>query len=211
MNTTLEKIIKTIAAPLGIILAVLALIYGSFLPFRKAQLFIQAMHNSYQARSVADYERIFNTALNFSSPVGQAENIRFLENQIGGVIAQKPPQAIADALVSYADSISRANAPGRYGLNYTQELMTLANIHEVNFRNYRSEKDYNAALALYEKGLALSPKRPQFLYGLYQLYMDAGKTADAKTVGEKIISLWPSDKNMAAFVNGTATSTPAGK
>ncbi len=209
----MDKFIKNILAPLGIILAVLSLIYGAFLPFRKSQLFIAAMQNAYRSQTIGDYEATYNKAFGFYSPVGQAEDIRFLLSQISGAIIAKPPQDVSDALVSYADAVSRANGTGRQGLNYTQELVTLATIHEANYHNYKSQKDYDAALALYEKGLSLSPSRPQFLYGLFQLYMDAGDTANEKAIGEKILSLWPNDTKIEGIMNGIgiSSSTPSAK
>ncbi len=203
----LEKTIKLVLAPLGIVLAVLSLVYGAFLPFRKAQLFIAVMQQAYQSQTIGDYEATYNKALGFYSPVGQAEDVRFLLSQISSVIVAKPPQDVSDALVRYADQISRVNAPGQQGLNYTQELVTLATIHEANFHNYHEQNDYNVALSLYEKGLQLSSKRPQFLYGLFQLYMDAGDTANEKAIGEKILSLWPTDTKIEGIVNGLGASS----
>ncbi len=192
----MQKVIRTIIAPLGIILAFLSLIYGALLPLRKSQLFIQAMRQSGQSTSVAEYMRIFNRALDFYSPVGQAESIRFLENQIGSIVAQKPPQQVADALVMYADSTSRVTEPGAHSSNYVQEIVILGNIHATNFRNYKAQRDYDIALALFQKGLTLSPKRPQFLYGLLQLYTDAGEQEKAEEIAKDILSIWPSDEKI---------------
>lgn len=196
-----EKIVKTIVVPLGIVLAFLSLIYGAFLPFRKSQFFIQAMRRSSDATSVAGYMDMFNKALDFPSPVGQAESIKFLENQIGSIVAQKPPQPIADALVTYADSISRADEPGTHGSNYAQEIVILGNIHATNFRNYKTQDDYDAALALFQQGLMLSPKRPQLLYGLLQLYTDAGEEEKIKETAKAILSVWPNDETVQKIIS----------
>lgn len=201
MNNKLEKIIKFIAAPLGIVLASLSLIYGAILPFRKSQLFIQAMHQASQSRSVVEYMGTFNKALDFYSPVGQAEDIRFLENQIGSIVAQKPPQQVADALVMYADSISRVTQSGKHSSNFVQEIVILGSIHETNFRDYKEQRDYDAALALFEKGLILSPKRPQFLYGLLQLYSDAGEQEKAEEAAKEILSIWPNDERVQKIIS----------
>ena len=196
----MHKFVKTIVAPLGIILALLSLIYGVFLPFRKSQLFIQAMRQSSDATSVASYMDMFNQALDFPSPIGQAESIKFLENQIGSIVAQKPPQQVASALVAYADSISRVGEPRTHGSNYAQEIVILGNIHAVNFRNYKAQDDYAAALALFQKGLTLSSKRPQFLYGLLQLYTDAGEEEKVKEAARAILSIWPNDAKLSQLI-----------
>ncbi len=202
----MDKIIKNIVAPVGIILAFLSFIYGAILPFRKSQLFIQAMRQSSSATSVASYMDIFNRALDFASPVGQAEDIRFLENQIGGIVAQKPPQQVADALVAYADSISRVAKSENESSNFVQEIVILGSIHATNFANYKEKRDYDMALALFQKGLVLSPNRPQFLYGLFQLYVNAGEKDNARATAEKILSIWPGDKKMQEAMSALSSA-----
>ncbi len=201
----MHKIIRTIIAPLGIILALLSFIYGAFLPFRKSQLFIQAMRQAGQSTSVAAYVDTFNQALDFYSPVGQAEDIRFLENQIGSIIAQKPPQQVADALIAYADSVSRVIKSGNHSSNYVQEIAILGSIHATNFRNYKEKKDYDVALALFQKGLTLSPNRPQFLYGLFQLYTSAEEVDNARAIGQEILSIWPNDQRIQEMVRALSS------
>ena len=207
-----EKIIRSILAPLGILLAFLAFVFGSFLPLRKAQLFIRALHSTGEVRTLNDYINNFDEALRYYSPIGQSENTRFLLNQILQIISEQSGD-VSNVLTAYADEVMRLDdsSNSRSALNYTQKLSMIGNIYEVNFRNNKKRADYDTAKAFFEKGLALSPNRPQFLYGLLQLYVNSGNASQALPIAEKIHALWPTDGQITAMLpelQKAASATP---
>ena len=69
-------------------------------------------------------------------------------------------------------------------------------IYQTAWLLYR-DGDYAAtAEELYLNGLEVSPDRPQFLYGLFDLYLSGGREKEALEVGKEIARLWPTDSSV---------------
>ncbi|MDI6820682.1 MAG: hypothetical protein QMD65_00690 [Patescibacteria group bacterium] len=186
--------IKKIVIIILIILAVAAIFFGSYLPYQKAQLFINAYRalGSSQQFSFDDFKTIFDRALNFYSPVGQEEEVRFLGNQILDLVQRKPPEEILKKLQIYAEETIGISIRDSRGLNYTQNFLILGGIYQMSWSFYKNPADLEKAISYYESGLKLSPDRPQFLFALFDLYRASGRNEDVKPVGEKIMKFWPS-------------------
>lgn len=191
---------------LGITIVALGLLYTSaYLPYVKGSLYISAMQSSQQATTLQDYLKPFDDAMNFWSPVGEPEIIRFFGNSTLSLLndqKQSLPESVATPLVSYTIQKLSSHPLGGKGLNYSQDLLIEASIISTYAEKYNKPDILPAAEELYKEGLQLSPNRPQFLYGLFSLYLTEGKSAEAKTIGEEILKYWPTDKNVANAVNG---------
>jgi tetratricopeptide (TPR) repeat protein len=104
------------------------------------------------------------------------------------------------ALVNYAVGELNSNPPGARGLNYTQSILIEASILSAYGQEYKQARALQKAEELYKEGLQLSPNRPQFLYGLFSLYLAEGNAAAAKPIGEEILKYWPNDPNVPGIM-----------
>ncbi len=201
MSTKVKQLIA-----LGITIIALALLYTSaYLPYVKGSLYISAMQSSQQATTLQAYLRPFDDAMNFWSPVGQPEIIRFFGNNTLSLISdqkQNLPESVATPLVSYTVQKLSSDPLGGKGLNYSQDILIEASIISAYAEKYNKPDMLSAAEQLYKKGIQLSPNRPQFLYGLFSLYLAEGKSADAKAIGQEILKYWPDDRNVATAIAG---------
>jgi len=61
------------------------------------------------------------------------------------------------------------------------------------------------------QGISRAPHRPQFLYGLLDVYRLQGNTAGVIDTRDKILALWPDDQRVKdaaqKFLDGQATTT----
>jgi len=194
-------VFKKIISLFSVVVTIFLMYFGSYLPFKKSQLLIDSMMNwqSQKIRTLQDFFDNFNKSLNFFSPVGQEESIKILGEQIFPLIQNKPPATIARALVDYLDEEFN-RLPEKSSLGYNQNLLVVASTHEINWFSYKEKKDFELAQRYFLKGLEKSPKRPQFLYGLFELYRLSNLDAQAKLIGEEILKYWPEDKNVADIV-----------
>ena len=86
---------------------------------------------------------------------------------------------------SYAPIMTR----GR-GMSYTQNLYTLGNMYQVAFLKTHNPQYLARARASYEQGLTLAPRRPQFLYGLLDVYRLQGDADGVRSISQSILALW---------------------
>ncbi len=209
----MEFFFKSVLAPILVILAAIGLYLGAYLPYAKGGMFISALQQASQAQTLQGLEDAFNSALNFYSPVGQQETERYVGDQIVNILGQKgiTPQ-ISQSLTDYLDRMIHVDHPTDRGLDFTQEYLLLANAHQINWTTTKNPSEFALAEKYYEEGLQISPVRPQFLYGLLQLYLNDGDAAQALQVAEKIHALWPTDDQITAMlpeIQKAASSTPA--
>ena len=199
MNDTVKQLIA--------ILAVIALLgiayYGTFLPLRKSQTFIGTLRNLSSVRSLQEFEDSFSAALDAPSPVGQEELVRNTGNTILGLIQQNGSNPeLTEAVLKYVAQYYDPILEKPRGLNFTQNLYVLGALNEVAFGKTNNPKYIEAAKTYYLQGLELSPKRPQFLYGLFSVYTTQNDLVNAKDIGQRILNLWPDDKKMKGAVDG---------
>lgn len=171
-----------------------ALYYGSYLPFQKSRIFISAFRNIQRVESVETFRETFDSVLRFPSPVGQNEEIRFLSQQVVELISKKPAEEASRALMSYLESYLTPIIRKQTILNYTQNFIILGGLYHAAWVNYGKQEDLEKAIAYYSRGLEASPRRPQFLYNLFDLYRASGNIGEAKKIGEQILTFWPQDQ-----------------
>ncbi|MGC9046707.1 MAG: tetratricopeptide repeat protein [Minisyncoccia bacterium] len=199
MSNTTKKII---ALFISIIAA--ALIYlSAYLPYVKSVLYINALQLSQQSTSLQDFLNPFINAFNFWSPVGQPEEIRFFANNVLNILSQTQqiPQEVANTLVKYTVSLLDSHPLGGKGLNYSQSVLLEASIFATYGERYNDKASLIKAEELYKQGMQLSPKRPQFLYGLFALYTAQNRQEDAKNIGNEILKYWPSDMRIKQILD----------
>jgi hypothetical protein len=164
--------------------------YGNFLPMRKSQAFIATLRNTGSARSLQEFLGMFQQVFDMPSPIGQEELVRnFAGTAVGIVNGNLPPQAIQTIIQFVEDSFAPIMTQGR-GMSYTQNLYTLGNLHQAAFIKTHDPQYLARARIYYEEGLKLAPRRPQFLYGLLDVYRLQGDPEGVRNISKTILSLW---------------------
>ncbi len=169
---------------LGLLAAFLSLVYGVYMPFRKSSLYIQAMANLQQAKTLIDVLRGYDRVFEFSSPIGGEEIAKFtVYDMVNMVSNPRQPEQVARDLVNYIEP--------RMQQENVRHLLALAQLHGVLWQRFGSNDDYARAEEYYRKAFAIGPKLPPVLFGLLQLYVAKGETAKANEIGDRIVALWP--------------------
>jgi tetratricopeptide (TPR) repeat protein len=169
---------------LGILLATLGIIYGSYLPMAKSQRYIAAIRQLPNVRSLAEFTKVEDGAFNFYSPIGDEEVEKFAAYDVLNIVQQQgQPDAVFHALVKYIEPKLRNNN--------VRHLLVLAQMYQTLWHEYGKAEDFNAAESYYRKALEIGPKLPPLLYGLANLYMEKGDMANANAIGDRILALWP--------------------
>lgn len=199
--------IPSIAAKIFCIAVAAALVVfayiGSFLPWRKSEMFTRGMRASEALVkdgkiSAADFEKLMSPALLAPSPIGQEELVRqtaWLARDLiaGGLVA---PGDLVNFVESFYAPIIKRGRVASIG----QSLYALGWLHYSALMKTGDIRYLAVVISYLEDGLIVSPNRPQFLYGLFDAYRLAGDLKRAKEVGEKIVSLWPMDEKVAAIL-----------
>lgn len=189
-----------------VILFALALIYlSSYLPFKKASLYISALYKQAQSKDLDGFLKIIDEALKFWSPVGQPEMIKFFSNNLISALKSQQEkgrltQAEVKRVVDYTISILDSNPPGMRGLNYSQNLLIKATTLLFYAQEYNDNEYLKKAEEVLKEGLRVSPRRPQFLYGLLAVYMRENNKEGIKDVASKILTYWPQDVRVKALL-----------
>lgn len=195
MSDTTKKIIAA-----GVAAAALAvLVYGTYLPFRKSRLYITALENSGQAKSLDEFLVPFMAALEAPSPTGQEELVRNFGGTVGSIVdgaKAGSDETLVRALGATLDRYAEPVLERRSGLSQAQTFYTLLSAYRVidardGTKNFRDR--YGALL---RRGIEISPDRPQFLYGLVDFERKYGSNAEARKYGERVKELWPGDENI---------------
>jgi hypothetical protein len=206
MNSALKKILAVLAAVFILSVAY----YGSYLPLRKSQAFIDALRNLRSAKSLAEFEQTISTPLDMPSPIGQEELVRNSANVILGLVRQNDKPEIIAEVVSYIENYYKPVIDRGVGMSFEQNLYILGAINEMAFVKTKDVKYFAAAKKYYSEGLGLGPKRPQFLYGMFDIYRIEGNVDGVKAIAGQILSQWPGDdsikQGLSSFLSQVLTN-----
>lgn len=189
-------LVKKIIAGVGVCVLAFLAYYGSYLPLAKSQAFIRTLRESANFRTLEDFESGFSAVLDIPAPIGHEELVR---NTAGLVLqfVHTNLTATPEIIKAMVDYIERYFAPiverGR-GMSFSQDLYLLGNINETAYVKTRVPSYLEKAHRYYYTGLQMSGKRPQFLYGLFDVFRLAGDAAQARLVGDQILAQWPADE-----------------
>ena len=175
--------IKKILAGLVVVLAVLSLIWGVFLPWQMAKNYISSMRLAGANQiSLEKFANLFEAVLKFPSPVGKEEVTKFLSNDIKGMVANQD-EGEAKSLVEFMDQYLFKDE--------VRHLLTRAEIHYTLWRRFGGREDFIQAAEAYQKAGKIGPHLPQPIYGLYNLFLEGGEQDLAERAGKEILRLWP--------------------
>jgi hypothetical protein len=194
--------------------------YGSYMPMRKAQMFIATLQGLQtqqgQATSLQDLENKLSVPLNYPSPIGQEELVRNMANSVLSFVQQGGDATSTGALIGFLNGYYNPILDQGKGMSFGQDLYLEGAINEVAFASIGDPTYLIAAQKWYSEGVTLGPNRPQALYGLFDVYRAEGNASGTIAVGSTILKNWPTDTRiqqaMTQFLQATSsTSTPAAK
>ncbi len=188
MNSILKKII---AVSVSVFLLFLGY-YGSYLPMRKSMLFIGTIQSTGGIKTIADFQRAFSVPLDYPSPIGQEELVRSTANTIVSSLQNISPEGIDQAASFIENYYGPIISRGR-GMSFGQNLYLLGALNELAFLKTHKTQYINNAEKYFTEARDLGPKRPQGLYGLFDVYRIKGDAPGAVAVGKQILSQWPAD------------------
>lgn len=192
MNPTLKKIISFAAAAAILWIAY----YGSYLPFRKSRTYIQTLNSMGSINSFAEFKERFLIPLNMPSPIGQEEIVRNTANMVVNFIQQtNDPSGIDDAINFVETNFRPIIARGR-GMSFTQNLYILGAMHELALVKAKDLKYLAPSKNYYLKGYELGQKRPQFLFGLFDIYRAENNIEKTQEVVNQILAQWPNEERI---------------
>jgi hypothetical protein len=188
-------------------------VYGSYMPMRKAQMFIATLQGLQTqqgaATSLQDLESKLSVPLNYPSPIGQEELVRNMANSVLSFVQQGGDATSTAALIGYLNSYYDPILNAGKGMSFGQDLYLEGAINEIAFAQTGDPTYLTAAQKWYSEGVALGPNRPQALYGLFDIYRAEGDTTDTIAIGSTILRNWPTDTNiqqaLAAYMSPTST------
>jgi len=207
MNSQLKK---AIAASATIFILFVAY-YGSYLPMRKSMAYIEAMKSSSKIKTIGDFKKTFSVPLDYPSPIGQEELVRSMANTTNGSIQGVSDPRIVDELMNYTEKYFEPIIAKGKGMSFGQDAYILGMMNEVAFIKTKEPKYLQAAEKYFKMEQALGPKRPQGLYGLFDVYMLGGKFDEFKKVADQIMSQWPSDTRIADLVSQAMNASSSTK
>lgn len=182
-----------------VLVFVAVLVYGTYLPYRKSKDYVAAISNTGEATSLQTFLAPFIEALDDHSPSGQEETFRNFTQTVAGVLSNvkdssENTQLVVRALGATVDRYALELVNRQSGTSQPQTYYALATTYLRVYDITGISSYKNRGRELLEKGLELSPDRPQFLYGLFEYEKNYGSREQAEFYGNRILELWPSDK-----------------
>jgi len=210
MTRTTKQVVAVVIS----LLIVAVAIYGSYLPMRKAEIFISTLQGLQSApvSSLDELKSRLSVPLDYPSPIGQEELVRNTANNILGFVSQGADATSTAILISFLESYYAPIIAREKGMSFGQDLYLLGAINEMAYVHTGNPTYLVDSQKYYEQGVALGPNRPQSLYGLFDVYRAEGYIASTTAIGEKILSNWPTDTSIASSLQNflkTASSAPA--
>lgn len=198
----LDPIIKKTLSILASAVVVVFLYFGAYLPYEKSQKLISAMGSIQNGASLQGYENAFSSVLDYYSPVGQEESVKQLGNTTLSILSSQKnlPKNIAEELLKFNLKYFEPLINDSRGGNASQNILVVGQIYHTLALNYNDLNYLNIAIDYYQKGLVNSPRRPQFLYSLFEAYQAKRDYNLAIKTGEEILKQWPSDMKVKQVV-----------
>ena len=194
MNRTSKEIIAVVASLFLVFIAW----YGSYLPMRKAEIYITTLQSmqTNPVSTLGDLETRVSIPLNSFSPIGQEELVRNMANSVLGFVQQSQDATSTAELIRFTISYFDPIIERGKGMSFGQDIYLMGAINEMAYTKTGNKAYLEDAKTYYREGQALGPNRPQPLYGLFDVYRMEGDVANAEAIGKKILTNWPTDENV---------------
>jgi hypothetical protein len=207
---------NTVKKTIGIVLVVLIVcvaVYGTYLPMRKAEIFIATLQSlqTQPASSLNELESRLSVPLNYPSPIGQEELVRNFANSVLSFVQQSRDATSTGELIGFLNTYFNPILQKGKGMSFGQDLYLEGAINEMAFAQTGDSTYLMAAKQYYLEGNTMGPDRPQPLYGLFDVYRAMGDATDTVAVANKILTNWPTDtrieQGLMQFLSVKASST----
>ena len=190
MNPTLLKITSLCVT----ILIVFVAYYGSYLPFQKSRAFIKSMRDLGTSASIQDFKKNSSIPLDLKSPIGQEELVQQLASVTLNVVQNTDNPQIIKELVNHLESYYAPIFEGNRSIGLGQSLYVVGSVNELAFLKTQERPYFESAKKYFAKALELGPRRPQSLYGSFDLYRLEGNVEETKKIVDQILTQWPGDE-----------------
>ncbi len=155
-----------------------------------------------------DLRKAIIPALELSSPIGQPELVRNLANSLMSVVRNTDNPELIDACLKFlAEYYNPIIEKGR-GMSFGQDLYIIGVIHEISAIQSKNPTYLDVAEQAFLSGTEASPNRPQYLYGLMDVYRFKQDGDRFKSVADKILENWPNDQKTKKLVEDIVVAVP---
>lgn len=181
---------KKIIIIILMIFAFLSIYFGAYLPFVKAEKYILFIQNLRNLKTLEQFQGGAGELLNFYSPIGQEEVVRFLSRDMVNMVRnpEQPEQISREIINSIEPKIYKKNV---------RHLLSIAEVYSILWGKYRKEDDFRKAESYLLEALKIGPNLPPVLYPLFDIYRAHGDQEKMKEISQRIVSLWPTEKRIA--------------
>ena len=168
---------KTVIAMI-IILALTSIYSGAYKPLAKAQMYIQFQGYLPTLRTFDELTLKFNKVLQFNSPIGQREVVKFANSQFETMIMnENQSEGAALAITKYTED--------HIFENNVVHLDQVGNMYRTLYIRFGGQEYLNKSEDYYKKIRKIGPKLPQGLYSLFYIYEQSGQTEKMKQAIEE--------------------------
>ena len=197
INPTFKKIIG-----ISVSVLILCVAYvGNFRPLVKSQTFIDTLRNLSSARSLSEFEKNVSVPLDYWSPIGQEELVRNIANAVLGIVQNNNDPKLLSEVVNYIEGYYKPIVDRGRGMSFEQNLYLLGAINEMAFTKTGDARYLRNSHEYYSEGLTLGPRRPQFLYGMFDIFRMEGNIKGATDIARQITTSWPTDTRTTAALD----------
>jgi len=180
---------RRIVIPLLIILALISVYLGAYKPRIKSTTYIETQSRLPTYRTLEQLVDNFDKALEYPSPVGQEEVVKFSLSQFEKMILNQDQSETASVnLVHYIEQYI-------YEDNIVHLLQT-GNLYNTLYERFKKQEYLETTENYYKKIREIAPNIPHSLYRLFTLYKRSGQYDKMKETGQKILELWPEDSKV---------------
>ncbi|MCL4437516.1 tetratricopeptide repeat protein [Patescibacteria group bacterium] len=190
---TMRDSIKKVFAVVFCVFVLGVMYYGTYLPYNKSQLYISFLQNLRNINSLGQLESEASIPLDAPSPIGQEELVRNFSNNVVDILHQNTNPMLAQQLLNYMMSYYGPIIQSGHGINFVQNILIVGMAYQTAGTNTKNQAYLDQAENYFKEGLSLSPRRPQFLYSLFSLYLEEKRFSDAKSIMNQILTYWPDD------------------
>lgn len=213
----MDRTVKGVIAAIAIIFIIFVGIFGSYLPMRKAQMFIATLQgfSTQPPTSLQDLETRLAAPLDYYAPIGQEELVRNTANNVLGFIQHGTDATTTHALVSFLMGYYKPILDRGRGMSFGQDVYLVGAVNEIAFAQTGDPSYLQDSLKYYMLGHELGPDRPQPLYGLFDVYRAMNDASGTVTAAQEILHNWPGDtrveQSLAQFMTATSSAPKAKK
>ena len=197
------NIIRNTFVAFGIVLVAAGLMYGTLRPLYGAYVIRQSF-NALEGRiAIEQFKNIFTAMLTAAKPVGETEVLLRLISSTDQIIKDGASLASSEDLLRFSERYTRPVFDSVAADRYvdTRLLWALAALYTDAGRTLHNQDNLDRAEYLYRFGLRLAPRRPEFLYGLFDFYVYENRRKEAEMLGNDILRYWPFEKEISDYVN----------